>query len=144
MESPPAPAEREHPLARLARKQDIMKRTQRAVTLITAAIAALAPAAITAAAAASAPAARSTAQAVTAATRVTATIPVGRFPDGVAANPRTDTIYVTNEKRRGTVGVISGRTSTVVATIRVGRFPAGVAANPRTDTIYVTNFFSGT
>src|SRR5229473_1342628 len=135
MESPPAPAEREHPLARLARKQDIMKRTQRAVTLITAAIAALAPAAITAAAAASAPAARSTAQAVTAATRVTATIPVGRFPDGVAANPRTNTIYVTNVNS-GTVSVISGRTNTVVATIRVGgRFPGGVAANPKTNTI---------
>jgi YVTN family beta-propeller protein len=27
---------------------------------------------------------------------VTATVPVGRVPVGVAANPRTNTIYVTN------------------------------------------------
>ncbi len=53
MEASPAPAgEREHPLARLGRKQDIMGGTRRAVTLITVAIAVLAPAAtITAAAA---------------------------------------------------------------------------------------------
>jgi YVTN family beta-propeller protein len=69
---------------------------------------------------------------------VTATIRVGRVPAGVAVNPRTNTIYVTNANS-GTVSVISGRTNTVTATIRLGgKFPVGVAANPRTDTIYVT------
>src|SRR5260370_42262724 len=105
MESPPAPAEREHPLARLARKQDMMRCTQRAVTLITAAIAALAPAAITAAAAASAPAARSTAQAGAAANRVTGPIPGGRLPGGGAANPPTDTTHARNANRRPGAGV---------------------------------------
>ena len=115
-----------------------MKRPRRSVILITAAIAAIGPAATTAAAVASVSRGRSGPQVVTAHVRVTATIPVGRFPVGVAVNPRTDTIYVANANS-GTVSVISGRTNTVVATIRVGRVPGGVAVNPRTNTIYVTN-----
>src|SRR5260221_1088222 len=125
-------------LAGLAREQDIMTRPRRAVLLITAGMAAIGPAASTAAAVASVSRGRSTAQAVTAHIGVTATIRVGRFPVGVAVNPRTDTIYVANANS-GTVSVISGRTNTVVGTIRVGRVPGGVAANPRTNTIYVTN-----
>ncbi len=64
---------------------------------------------------------------------------VGRSPFGVAADPLTDTIYVTNAGSE-TVSVISGRTNTVVATVRVG-FPAafGVAEDPQTNTIYVAN-----
>src|SRR5216683_689259 len=115
-----------------------MKRPRRAVILITAAMAAIGPAATTAAAVASVSRGRSTAQAVTAHIGVTATIRVGRFPVGVAVNPRTDTIYVANANS-GTVSVISGRTNTVTATIHLGgRFPVGVAANARTNTIYVT------
>ena len=126
---------REHPLAWPARKQDIMRFTQRAIILATAALAALAAAAATTATAASASPATSTARAVTAAIRVTATIPVGQLPHGVAANPATNTIYVSNFG--GTVSVISGRTNTVTATIPVGALPVGVAANPHTNTIYV-------
>ncbi len=70
---------------------------------------------------------------------VVATVRVGSAPNGVAANPKTNTIYVTNAASK-TVSVISGRTNAVVATVRVG-YPAafGVAANPRTNTIYVAN-----
>ena len=68
---------------------------------------------------------------------VTATIPVGSGPFGVAANPKTGTIYVTNFDN--TVSVINGRTNTVTATIPVGNAPVGVAADPKTHTIYVTN-----
>jgi len=89
-----------------------MRHTQGAVTLIMAAIAALGPTASTAASAASA------ASAHPARIRVTATIPVGHLPFGVAASTRTDMIYVANFHSR-TVSVISGRTNRVVATIPV-------------------------
>jgi len=68
------------------------------------------------------------ARAVTAHLRVKTTIPVGRKPFGVAADPRTKRIYVANFGS-GTVSVISARTGTVVTTIRVGRVPIG---SPRT------------
>jgi YVTN family beta-propeller protein len=69
---------------------------------------------------------------------VTATVPVGEFPFGVAANRKTNIIYATNEED-SSVSVISGRTSKVVATIRVGGLPLGVAANPDGNTAYVAN-----
>ena len=52
---------------------------------------------------------------------VTATIPVGN-PQGMAVNPLTGDVYVTNFND-GTVSVISGQTSTVTATIPVGSLP---------------------
>ena len=55
---------------------------------------------------------------------VTATIPVGTSPVGVAVSPLTGDVYVTNFKD-GTVSVISGQTSTVTATIPVGTSPTG-------------------
>src|SRR5258707_12264458 len=94
-----ASAGRVRQLARLAREQDIMRRPRRAVILITAAMAAIGPAATTAAAVASVSRGRSTAQAVTAHIGGPATIRVGRFPVGVAGNPRADTHYVANANR---------------------------------------------
>lgn len=47
---------------------------------------------------------------------VTATIPVGAYPQAVTVNPNTDTIYTAN-KTAGTVSVIDGATNTVTATI---------------------------
>ena len=73
----------------------------------------------------------------------TATIPVGSAPVGIAANPKTHTIYVTNEADN-TVSVISGRTNTVTATIPVGAFPFGVVADPKAKATYVTNANSST
>src|SRR5258707_4306007 len=115
-----------------------MKRPRRAVILITAAMAAIGPAATTAAAVASVSRGRSTAQAVTAHIGVTATIRVGRVPGGVAVNPRTDTIYVANANS-GTVSVISGRTNTVVGTVRGGGRPGGGGGEPGGKTSYVDN-----
>lgn len=62
----------------------------------------------------------------TAAPVVTATIPVGNVPQGVAVNPVTNTVYVSNGLD-GTVAVISGKTNTVTATIPVSGAPYGVA-----------------
>src|SRR4051794_23638641 len=59
---------------------------------------------------------------------VTTTIPVGNAPEGVAVNPKTDTVYVANEYD-DTVSVISGRTNTVTATIPVGRQTHWIAVN---------------
>ena len=75
--------------------------------------------------------------------KVITTVRVGSLPEGVAANPKTNTVYVANADSN-TVSVISGRTNTVIATVRVGIGPEGVAANPRTNTSYVANIGSDT
>ena len=69
---------------------------------------------------------------------VTATIPVGSEPYGVAVDPATHTVYVTNAGD-GTVSVIDAATNTVTATIPVGAYPDGVAVDPAAGTVYVTN-----
>jgi YVTN family beta-propeller protein len=58
-------------------------------------------------------------------------------------NPKTNTIYVTNEAAR-TVSVISGRTNAVTATIPVHYYPFGIATDPKTNTAYVAGNFSST
>jgi len=69
---------------------------------------------------------------------VTATVPVGTSPVGVAVSPLTSDVYVTNFKD-GTVSVISGQTRMVTATIPVGTSPDGVAVSPLTGAVYVAN-----
>ena len=72
---------------------------------------------------------------------VTATIPVGSFPAGVAVDPAAGTVFVANEGD-DTVSMIDAATGTVTATIPVGQdpnsAPIGVAADPAAGTIYVT------
>ena len=68
---------------------------------------------------------------------VTATIPVGDFPSGLAVDPKTDTIYSANAQD-GTVSVINGKTNTVTATIPVGNTPIGIAVDTHRN-IYVAN-----
>ena len=70
--------------------------------------------------------------------RVTATVPVGKSPQGVAVDPGTHTVYVAN-RADGTVSVIDASTRTVTATVPVGSRPNGVAVDPGTHTVYVTN-----
>jgi YVTN family beta-propeller protein len=118
-----------------------MRFTYRAACLITVAITGLAPLATSAAA--SAASARGMAHRAKGCITVTATIPVGRAPEAVAADPKTNTIYTANETDNA-VSVISGRTSTVTATIPVGSVPRGVAVDPKTSTIYVANLDSDT
>jgi YVTN family beta-propeller protein len=52
---------------------------------------------------------------------VTATIPVGQTPYGVAVTPDGSRVYIANELD-GTVSVIDTATSTVTATIPIGNF----------------------
>ena len=74
--------------------------------------------------------------------RVTATVPVGKDPGGVAVDPGTHTVCVTNVAG-GTVSVIDASTRTVTATVPVGQNPTGVAVDPGTHTVYVTNGTNG-
>ncbi len=83
--------------------------------------------------------------------QVPATVGVGGAPDGVAVDPRTDTVYVANGGGLGngnTVSVIDGDTcgSTQTtgcgqhpSTITVGRGPKWITLDPQNDTAYTAN-----
>jgi DNA-binding beta-propeller fold protein YncE len=75
------------------------------------------------------------------------TVSVGSFPQAIAVDKRTDTIYVAN-LNENTVSVINGATCNAAtsagcglppATVTVGSSPAALAVDQRTDTIYVAN-----
>jgi YVTN family beta-propeller protein len=70
-------------------------------------------------------------------------VAVDSYPIGVAVNPVTKKVYVTNEFSN-TLSVISGSTDSVANTITVGNFPYGVTVNPFNDRVYVTNRGSNT
>jgi YVTN family beta-propeller protein len=74
---------------------------------------------------------------------VTATIPVGFSPFGVAANSVTSTVYVANIAAN-TVSVINGRTNQVIATVPTGIRPFGMAVNTLTGRAYVSNSVDNT
>jgi YVTN family beta-propeller protein len=74
--------------------------------------------------------------------RVIATIAVGSWPIYLAADQKTNRIYVSNQLD-DTVSVIDGATNTVLATVKVGHYPNGIAVNPKTNTVYVANLNSG-
>ncbi len=73
--------------------------------------------------------------------KVTATIPVGSNPIGVAVNPNGTKVYVVNDHSND-VSVIDTATNTVVATVPVGSSPQGVAVSPNGKKVYVTNLAS--
>ena len=65
-------------------------------------------------------------------------IKVGRNPEDLAVNPKTNKIYVANSGSNS-VSVIDGFTDRVERNIIVGSTPDGVAVNPKTNKIYVAN-----
>jgi DNA-binding beta-propeller fold protein YncE len=78
---------------------------------------------------------------------VTATLPAGTQPGGVAANAATNNVYVANVacdldslpcSSPGTVTVINGANNNTT-TVNVGVAPDAVAVNSATNTIYVAN-----
>jgi len=73
--------------------------------------------------------------------KVTATIPVGSNPIGVAINPNGTKVYVVNA-RSSDVSVIDTATNSVVATVRAGNFPQGIVVSPNGKKVYVTNRYS--
>jgi len=77
---------------------------------------------------------------------VTATVPVGNTPNGVAVDPDKHAVYVTNyfgdpSDPFGTVSVIKplDGSSYDVQTVRVGKNPDSVAVDPDKHVVYVTN-----
>lgn len=68
-----------------------------------------------------------------------ATIPVGHEPNLIAANPRTNRVYVT-DRFDGTVTVIDGSSNQVITTISLGAHfeTFGVDVNPVSNRIYVS------
>ena len=75
--------------------------------------------------------------------QVTATIPVGSVPIGVAVNATSNKIYVANSASNN-ISVIDGSSNTVIATVADPSAvePVAVAVNPTTNTIYVANLQS--
>ncbi len=74
---------------------------------------------------------------------VTATIPVGSGPFGVAVNTPTEEVYVANWDSND-VSVIDTTTNTVKTTIPVGKEPKGIAVTPYGSKVYVANTGSNT
>ena len=74
----------------------------------------------------------------TATTAITATIPVGDFPEGVAVHPDGTRVYVANAIA-GTLSVIDALTNAVIMTIPVGRNPSEMAMNAAGTRLYVSN-----
>src|SRR5258708_17874043 len=69
---------------------------------------------------------------------VLTTIAAGNEPSGVAANPRTDKIYVALDADLK-VAVINGRTNQVSSTIPLAGHPLKIAVNIFTNRIYSTS-----
>lgn len=69
---------------------------------------------------------------------VTASIPVGHRPLGIALSPNGDNAYVANATDN-TVSVIDTLSSTVIATIPVPTFPWGVAVTPDGHHVYISS-----
>jgi len=66
----------------------------------------------------------------------------GKWPGGLAVDPSTHSLFVTNSD--GTVSVIDTHTNEVIATVEVGRSPASVAVSPAANEAYVVNGNGGT
>jgi YVTN family beta-propeller protein len=79
----------------------------------------------------------------TASNTVTATVPVGNFPNGVAVTPDGARVYVANIFGNS-VSVIDTASNAATATVTVGRFPFGVAVTPDGAHVYVGNQGDGT
>src|SRR5687767_9347997 len=70
-------------------------------------------------------------------------IQVDNFPVGIAVNPYTNKIYVTNEYSN-TVSVINGDNDEVEGTISVGGLPYDLDVDPFTNKVYVANLGANT
>lgn len=71
------------------------------------------------------------------------TVTVGSNPWGVAVNPVTNVVYVTNSGS-GTVSVLNGSTYATLSTVTVGGTPEGIAINPDSSVAYIANPASNT
>ena len=73
--------------------------------------------------------------------KVTGTVELNGIFYGIAVNPLTKTIYLSNIKNH-TISVLDGTTKNVINHIPVEYIPTGININYKTDLIYVTNYGS--
>ena len=73
--------------------------------------------------------------------KVTDTMELNGIFYGVAVNPLTQTIFLSNIKNH-TVSVLDEKTKNIVNIISVGKIPTGININYKPDLIYVTNYGS--
>ena len=74
-------------------------------------------------------------------------IKVGKGPNDIGFNEKTNTIYVANEgdqnnlnkKNDGSVSVIDGKNNSIIKNINTGNGSFSIGVNEKTNTIYVTN-----
>ena len=117
-----------------ASPSSLCRRSARASPFITVLLLLLSLGVLSALSISTAPAAR--------ADEIVATIPVGSDPVGVAVDPNTHTVYVT-DSGDDSVTVIDGATDSVTATISLpsnitgSPSPNGIAVDPATDLVYV-------
>jgi YVTN family beta-propeller protein len=74
--------------------------------------------------------------------RVDRTIQVGHHPDGIAASPSRNEVYVVNAGNRGgngSISVINAQTNSVAATIPLQRQPHFIDVDPSGQRAYVAN-----
>jgi len=69
------------------------------------------------------------------------TVPAGTFPSGIAVNPLTNKIYVTN-RLDNTVTVLDGQTN-LTSTVPVGTLPFAIDIDVLRNQIYVADFAGG-
>src|SRR5258708_27525066 len=70
--------------------------------------------------------------------RVTATVPAGAAPEGVAVTPDHKHVYIA-DNGSARVSVLDTRTKKIVATVPVGKNPSGVALSPDGRYLYVAD-----
>src|SRR5260370_29501197 len=70
--------------------------------------------------------------------KVTATVPAGKAPEGVAVAPDSRHVYIA-DNGSAEVSVLDTRTNKIVATVPVGRDPSGVGLSPDGRHLYVAN-----
>lgn len=77
------------------------------------------------------------------ATDAVTTFSAGPQAWGIAVNPATHRVYLTND-RSASVSVFDGVTNTASGTAGVGPYPWDVDVSPVTNRVYVTNYYSDT
>ncbi len=66
-------------------------------------------------------------------------------PEGIAVNPSTKTIYVTQDESPGGIYTIDGTTHKIDGVFPTGQdYSVAIAINPSTNTVYVANYGSNT
>ena len=59
---------------------------------------------------------------------VTKTVPLATHPSAIAVNPKTNQIYVANQ-RTASVLVLDGKTNAIIATVKAGTIPYAMAVD---------------